>query len=101
MNMRSVENLAKTYPGTRKSPPVEAVRGISFEVAAGEFFGLLGLNGAGNQGAGRLRHLERGQDSVSEDVDERTWDERCGRGIGWRRIHAARRHPQATPCDDQ
>jgi len=43
----SVQDLIKTYPGTRKSPPVEAVRGISFEVEAGEFFGLLGPNGAG------------------------------------------------------
>jgi ABC-2 type transport system ATP-binding protein len=36
------ENLVKTYPGE-----VEAVRGITFEVAAGEAFGLLGPNGAG------------------------------------------------------
>jgi ABC-2 type transport system ATP-binding protein len=43
----AVEDLAKTYPGTRKSPPVEALRGISFAVERGEFFGLLGPNGAG------------------------------------------------------
>jgi ABC-2 type transport system ATP-binding protein len=42
-----VEDLRKTYPGTRKSPAVEAVRGISFTVEAGETFGLLGPNGAG------------------------------------------------------
>ncbi|HET7294490.1 MAG TPA: ABC transporter ATP-binding protein [Vicinamibacteria bacterium] len=42
-----VENLVKTYPGTRKATPVEAVRGLSFTVEPGEFFGLLGPNGAG------------------------------------------------------
>src|SRR5262245_17731327 len=42
-----VEDLVKTYPGKRKTAPVEAVRGISFAVESGEFFGLLGPNGAG------------------------------------------------------
>jgi ABC-2 type transport system ATP-binding protein len=42
-----VEDLVKVYPGKRKTPAVEAVRGISFAVEKGEFFGLLGPNGAG------------------------------------------------------
>ena len=37
-------NLVKTYPA---KPPVEAVRGIDFEVEEGECFGVLGPNGAG------------------------------------------------------
>ena len=37
-----VKELFKTYPGG-----VEAVRGVSFEVKEGEFFGFLGPNGAG------------------------------------------------------
>jgi ABC-2 type transport system ATP-binding protein len=37
-----VRRLTKTYPGG-----VEAVRGVDFDVAAGEVFGLLGPNGAG------------------------------------------------------
>jgi ABC-2 type transport system ATP-binding protein len=45
--MLTVENLVKTYPARRKTPPVEAVRGVSFTVPRGEFFGLLGPNGAG------------------------------------------------------
>jgi ABC-2 type transport system ATP-binding protein len=35
-------NLKKTYPGD-----IHAVKGVSFQVAAGEAFGLLGPNGAG------------------------------------------------------
>lgn len=37
-----VRQLTKTYPGG-----VEAVKGLDFDVAAGEVFGLLGPNGAG------------------------------------------------------
>jgi ABC-2 type transport system ATP-binding protein len=47
MSILVVDNLVKTYPGSRKAKPVEAVRGLSFAVERGEFFGLLGPNGAG------------------------------------------------------
>jgi ABC-2 type transport system ATP-binding protein len=42
MNAIEVSKLSKTYPDG-----IEAVRGIDFEVAAGEVFALLGPNGAG------------------------------------------------------
>jgi ABC-2 type transport system ATP-binding protein len=42
MSAIEVRDLRKTYPGG-----VEAVKGISFDVQAGEVFGLLGPNGAG------------------------------------------------------
>lgn len=41
-NIVEVRNLKKTYPGG-----TEAVKGVSFTVGRGEFFGFLGPNGAG------------------------------------------------------
>lgn len=41
-NILTVKNLKKTYPGG-----TEAVRGVTFDVKDGEFFGFLGPNGAG------------------------------------------------------
>ncbi len=55
--MISVQNLSKTYPSNFRKlkqflrlptkEPVEALRNVSFEVADGEIFGLIGKNGAG------------------------------------------------------
>jgi ABC-2 type transport system ATP-binding protein len=57
-----VEDLRKRYNG------VEALRGISFEVASGEVFGLLGPNGAGKTTTVEIlegyRHRDAGKASV-------------------------------------
>lgn len=42
--MIKVENLKKTYTGRA---PVEALKGVSFEVGAGEFIAIMGRSGSG------------------------------------------------------
>jgi ABC-2 type transport system ATP-binding protein len=39
--------LEKTYRGSRKVPPKQALKGIDLAIPRGSFFGLLGPNGAG------------------------------------------------------
>jgi len=47
MSVIRAENLQKTYRNGFWMRPVEALRGVSFEVAEGEIFGFIGPNGAG------------------------------------------------------
>lgn len=47
MNALHAENLSKTFRDFWRRPRVEAVKSISFEIPAGQVFGLLGPNGSG------------------------------------------------------
>ncbi len=58
----SVRDLRKSYGG------VEALRGISFDVAAGEVFGLLGPNGAGKTTTVEILEGYRRRDGGSASV---------------------------------
>ena len=75
----TVTDLSKAYG------EVEAVRGISFEIAAGEIFGLLGPNGAGKTTTVEILEGYRRRDAGSVTVlgvdpaeAGQSWRERIG-----------------------
>ena len=78
--------LAKTYAGTKKSPPKQALKGIDLAVPRGSVFGLLGPNGAGkstfiNILAGLVNKTE-GEVSVwGFDIDKNPRQARAAIGV--------------------
>ena len=46
-NAIEVRGLVKTYPATKRTGPMQALKGIDLDVPKGSIFGLLGPNGAG------------------------------------------------------
>lgn len=93
MSVIAVNDLVKTYPG-----PVEAVRGLSFSVEAGEVFGVLGPNGAGKSTTIRilatLSTPTRGSARVA-GFDVATHPQEVRRRIGYV-AQASAVDPQAT-----
>ena len=47
MAILSVKNLSYTYPGDDITPPVPALRNVSFSIEEGSFTAVLGHNGSG------------------------------------------------------
>ena len=59
-----VRNLVKTYPG--KAGPVQAVKGISFDIKAGQSLGLVGESGSGKSTTSEM--VVRLQDPSSGNI---------------------------------
>jgi ABC-2 type transport system ATP-binding protein len=78
--------LFKTYPATRTTPAMAALKGVDIAIPRGSIFGLLGPNGAGkstfiNILAGLCRKSE-GQVTIwGRDIDERPRDAKAAIGV--------------------
>jgi ABC-2 type transport system ATP-binding protein len=78
--------LIKTYPATKTTPEIKALKGLDLQIPRGSIFGLLGPNGAGKstfinilagltkKTAGTVRIWDR-------DIDERPRDARAAIGV--------------------
>ncbi|MEP6966904.1 MAG: ABC transporter ATP-binding protein [Pseudomonadota bacterium] len=78
--------LTKTYPATKTTPVVEALKGIDLAIPRGSIFGLLGPNGAGkstfiNILAGLTRKTAGAVSIWGRDIDERPRDARAAIGV--------------------
>jgi ABC-2 type transport system ATP-binding protein len=78
--------LSKTYPATRTTQAVQALKGIDLSVPRGSIFGLLGPNGAGkstfiNILAGMTRKSGGKVSIWGRDIDEKPRDARAAVGV--------------------
>jgi ABC-2 type transport system ATP-binding protein len=85
-NAIEATQLTKTYPGSRTTAPMHALKGIDLKIPRGSIFGLLGPNGAGkstfiNILAG-LTTKTSGKVSIwGRDLDHRPRDARAAIGV--------------------
>ncbi len=81
-----IKDLHKTYGGTKKSPPKQALQGVSLAIPRGRIFGLLGPNGAGkstliNIMAGLVTKTSGGVRIWGFDQDENPRQSRAAIGV--------------------
>src|SRR5580704_9499450 len=85
-NAIEAHGLVKTYPATKTTPEMKALKGVHLVIPRGSIFGLLGPNGAGkstfiNILAGMTRKTA-GQVSIwGRDIDTRPRDARAAIGV--------------------
>ena len=80
--MIKIENVSKTFRGKENS--VEALKGISLEIGAGDIYGIIGMSGAGKSTLVRcLNFLERPTEGTGyvEGKDLSAMSERQRRGM--------------------
>ena len=80
------KDLVKTYPATKTTPEMRALRGVDLAVPRGSIFGLLGPNGAGKSTfiniLSGLCKKTSGQVRIwGRDIDERPRDARAAIGV--------------------
>ena len=80
------QGLVKTYPATKTSPEMQALKGIDLKIPRGSIFGLLGPNGAGkstfiNTLAGLTKKTSGKVLIWGRDIDERPRDARAAIGV--------------------
>jgi ABC-2 type transport system ATP-binding protein len=78
--------LTKTYPATKTTPMVTALKGVDLTIPRGSIFGLLGPNGAGkstfiNILAGMTKKTGGRVSIWGRDIDERPRDARAAIGV--------------------
>ena len=81
-----IEGLRKTYAGSKKQPPKEALKGIDLKIKRGSIFGLLGPNGAGksttiNILAGVTNKTSGSVKVWGRDIDKQPRDARAAIGV--------------------
>jgi len=80
------KGLVKTYPATKTTPEMLALKGIDLVIPRGSIFGLLGPNGAGkstfiNILAGLTKKTSGTVSIWGRDIDERPRDARAAIGV--------------------